>query len=377
MEIPSTRIFNCDETYVSLCPLSEKVLLAKGSRSAYKVVDSDKEGFTVLFMYSANVLKFALDATAQEKNAVISGFKAAGLYPFDPSAVDYDVFDKRKKSKTTVTKENVQDEVTEDKEKHLLTFETNLSKNILKEFNTAWLNQTLPKDLEITSLYKYRLDVSERSGSHEKSKPTVKEVTQEQPVNNLINDQASTPNDNNNTDMNLNDHSHSFNEEFLPLITNPEIDTSASSEVLYEFKVDNKPIEIVSQAQSGTDQSKNLNLLNLSDVLEHNIGDELIFESNVLDADNQTDFLDSTSAITTVSTAACTTPTIDKYSELQECQTFSQALKPMLGILLTTHLRCQLIIYRRKKRIKLESSGKPKLPSAGTSDQWMQYHSTY
>ncbi|CAD6221978.1 GSCOCG00011683001-RA-CDS [Cotesia congregata] len=126
--------------------------------------------------------------------------------------------------------------------------------------------------------------------------------------------------------MNLNDHSHSFNEEFLPLITNPEIDTSASSEVLYEFKVDNKPIEIVSQAQSGTDQSKNLNLLNLSDVLEHNIGDELIFESNVLDADNQTDFLDSTSAITTVSTAACTTPTIDKYSELQECQTFSQAV---------------------------------------------------
>ncbi|XP_074109746.1 uncharacterized protein LOC141534337 [Cotesia typhae] len=249
LEILSTRIFNCDETYVSLCPPSEKVLLAKGSRSAYKVVDSDKEGFTVLFMYSANgdrappmimfpykeevpekivkncpegwgvglsgngwmtsesfyeyitnifypwlvkqgtqfpivlyldnhsshmtmplvtfcrengieliglvpnsthimqpldisffhpfkqtwkksvprwknsknvsrvkkedfplVLKFALDAMVQEKNAVISGFKAAGLYPFDPSAVDYDVFDKRKKSKTTVTKENVQDE---------------------------------------------------------------------------------------------------------------------------------------------------------------------------------------------------------------------------------------------------------------------------
>ncbi|CAG5090457.1 Protein of unknown function, partial [Cotesia congregata] len=170
MEIPCTRIFNCDETYVSLCPPSEKVLLAKGSRSAYKVVDSDKEGFTVLFMYSANgdlkkedfplVLKFALDATAQEKNAVISGFKAAGLYLFDPSAVDYDVFDKRKKSKITVTKENVQDEVTEDKEKHLLTFESNLSKDILEEFNTAWLNQTLPKDLEIRGLYKYWLDVS-------------------------------------------------------------------------------------------------------------------------------------------------------------------------------------------------------------------------
>ena len=54
MDIPSTRIFNCDETYVSLCPPSEKVLLDKGCRSAYKVVDSEKEGFTVLFMYSAN-----------------------------------------------------------------------------------------------------------------------------------------------------------------------------------------------------------------------------------------------------------------------------------------------------------------------------------
>ncbi|GBP71764.1 hypothetical protein EVAR_58861_1 [Eumeta japonica] len=42
-KIPPKRIFNCDETYVSLCPPSEKVLLDKGSRSAYKVVDSEKE----------------------------------------------------------------------------------------------------------------------------------------------------------------------------------------------------------------------------------------------------------------------------------------------------------------------------------------------
>ncbi|XP_074108464.1 uncharacterized protein LOC141533467 [Cotesia typhae] len=334
----------------------------------------------------------------QEKNAVISGFKAAGLYPFDPSAVDYDVFDKRKKSKTTVTKENVQDEVTEDEEKHLLTFENNLSKDILEEFNTAWLNQTLPRDLEIRGLYKYWLDISGKSGSHEKSKPIVKEVTlvnlnlnivrQEQPVNNLINDQASTSNDNNNTDMNLNDHSHSLNEEFLPFITNPEIDTSVSSEVLYEFIVDNKPIEIASQAQSGTDQSENLNLLNLSDVLERNIGDELIFESNVLDVDNQTDFLDSTSAITTVSTAACTTTTFDKYSEVQDCQTFSQSvigkendsisankIETDAGNPFDDAFKMPTNYLPKKKRIKLESSGKSKLPSAGTSDQWVQYHS--
>ncbi|GBP60036.1 hypothetical protein EVAR_44246_1 [Eumeta japonica] len=35
-------------------PQSEKVLLNEGSRSTYKVVDSEKEVFTVLFMYSTN-----------------------------------------------------------------------------------------------------------------------------------------------------------------------------------------------------------------------------------------------------------------------------------------------------------------------------------
>lgn len=29
----------------------------------------------------------------------------------------------------------------------------------------------------------------------------------------------------------------------------------------------------------------------------------------------------------------------------------------------------------KRKRIKVESSGKPRLLSADTSDQWMQYHS--
>ncbi|GBP22503.1 hypothetical protein EVAR_78681_1 [Eumeta japonica] len=298
-KIPPKRIFNCDETYVSLFPPSEKVLLDKGSRSAYKVVDSKKEGFTVLFMYSADgdraqpmlmfpyktevpqkivkncpegwgvglsdngwmtaesfyeyitnvfypwlvkqgtefsiviyldnhsshmtmplvtfcrekgieliglvpnsthimqpldisffhpfketwkkavprwknskniarvkkedfplVLEFALKNMKEEKNTVISGFKAAGLYPFDSSAVDYDVFNKRKKSKTPVTEEKIQDKLSEDEQKHLLTFENNLSKDILEAFNNAWLNQTWPEDSEMRGLYKYWLQIS-------------------------------------------------------------------------------------------------------------------------------------------------------------------------------------------------------------------------
>lgn len=302
-DIPSTRVFNCDETYVSLYPPSEKVLLEKGSRSAYKVVDSEKEGFTVLFMYNANgdrappmlmfsykaevpekivkncpegwgvglsdngwmtsesfyeyitnifypwlvkqgtefpivlylgnhsshmsmplvtfcrekgieliglvpnsthimqplnisffhpfketwkkavprwknsknvtrvkkedfplVLQFALDNMKEEKNAVISGFKAAELYPFNPSAVDYDVFNKIKKSKTAAAEEKMQDKLTEDKEKHLSTFENNLSKDLLEEFNNAWLNQTWPRDLQMRGLYQYWLDIGGKPG---------------------------------------------------------------------------------------------------------------------------------------------------------------------------------------------------------------------
>ncbi|GBP22053.1 hypothetical protein EVAR_18694_1 [Eumeta japonica] len=99
------------------------------------------------------------------KNTVISGFKAAGLYPFDSSAVDYDVFNKRKKSKTPVTEEKIQDKLSEDEQKRLLSFENNLSKDILEAFNNARLNQTWPEDSEMRGLYKYWLQISGKPGS--------------------------------------------------------------------------------------------------------------------------------------------------------------------------------------------------------------------
>uniref|UniRef100_A0A0C9Q4V7 TIGD2 protein n=1 Tax=Fopius arisanus TaxID=64838 RepID=A0A0C9Q4V7_9HYME len=54
LDISSSRIFNCNETNIVLCPESEKVIAGKGSRSVYKIVDAGKESFTVLFMYGAN-----------------------------------------------------------------------------------------------------------------------------------------------------------------------------------------------------------------------------------------------------------------------------------------------------------------------------------
>jgi len=49
--ISPTRIFNCDESSLLLCPDAESVLAEKGSRVVYKVVDGSKETLTVLFMY--------------------------------------------------------------------------------------------------------------------------------------------------------------------------------------------------------------------------------------------------------------------------------------------------------------------------------------
>ena len=53
MNIPPTKIFNCDETAMRLCPNSEKVLAAKGSQVVYKVVNADeKESITTLFTFT-------------------------------------------------------------------------------------------------------------------------------------------------------------------------------------------------------------------------------------------------------------------------------------------------------------------------------------
>ena len=55
LNIHASRIFNCDETNIQLCPKPDKVLTEKGAKSVYKVVDaSEKESMTVLFMYNAN-----------------------------------------------------------------------------------------------------------------------------------------------------------------------------------------------------------------------------------------------------------------------------------------------------------------------------------
>ncbi|GBP66507.1 hypothetical protein EVAR_85654_1 [Eumeta japonica] len=110
-----------------------------------------------------------------------------------------------------------------------------------------------------------------------------------------------------------------------------------------------------------------------ADILEHNTGDELKFDSNVLVADSQTGSLDTTSVITNITnvpTTTLTTPVMEKNSEPQINLTLSESV-----VSKENDSKSANEIFTEEKRIKVESSRKPKLPSAGTSDQWMQYHS--
>lgn len=53
-DVSASRIFNCDETNVQLCPKSGKVITCRGARTVYKIVDAlEKESVTVLFTYNA------------------------------------------------------------------------------------------------------------------------------------------------------------------------------------------------------------------------------------------------------------------------------------------------------------------------------------
>lgn len=60
----------------------------------------------------APVLKSVIDAWSNEKQVIINGFKASGLYPLNPDIVEYDVLCKKKKKKHDATEncDNVQNE---------------------------------------------------------------------------------------------------------------------------------------------------------------------------------------------------------------------------------------------------------------------------
>lgn len=314
LDIDPSRIFNCDETNMQLCPKPEKVLAEKGARSVYKVIDAnEKESLTALFMYNAAgtrappmvlysyagevpkkvlenfpsgwgigisdtgwmtaktfyeyitnvfypwllkqniqfpvivyldnhsshvtiplvsfcrqkqielialypnsthvmqpldiavfhpfkdvwkktvpkwkvqnnvmrlrkqqfaaVLKMTLDEFTEEKKIVKNGFKAVGLMPFDPNAVDYNVLSKKNKktpkenhrvieNQQSLENQQLISNASENKNLHLTTFENNLSFQLLQDFKNAESSKLWTGSIDKKGLFEYWLQIKKET----------------------------------------------------------------------------------------------------------------------------------------------------------------------------------------------------------------------
>ncbi|TGZ51112.1 Uncharacterized protein DBV15_11450 [Temnothorax longispinosus] len=111
------------------------------------------------------VLEEALNSFDNEKQIIQNGFKATGLMPFNPNAIEYNVLHKKKKTKK---KDQVDQQLqnqksdcqeTESMKQHLLTFEKNLSDDVLQTFKEAEASGKWDQGIEKFALFQYWLDI--------------------------------------------------------------------------------------------------------------------------------------------------------------------------------------------------------------------------
>lgn len=126
-------------------------------KSQQGVTQITKENFPL-------VLQFTLDNMPNAEKVVQSGFRGVGLHPFNAKAVDYDVLNKGKKCKQTVTNNDSEDcnEVT-GKQGFLQVFEQNLPAEILSNFKKAASNGSWTGDIEKKALFDYWFNISKKS----------------------------------------------------------------------------------------------------------------------------------------------------------------------------------------------------------------------
>ncbi|XP_036151114.1 uncharacterized protein LOC105833505 [Monomorium pharaonis] len=549
LEISSTRVFNCDETNIILCPDSEKVLIEVGSRSVYTITDAGKESLTVLFMYAANgvrappmlmyaykgdvpkkiventpkswgigisengwmttetfyeyitnvfypwlisekvefpvvifldnhsshiniplvrfcrdkkieliglfpnsthimqpldisffhpfkqawkkavpkwknqqnvmrlkkedfpiVLKFTLD-NMEEKKAVISGFKASGLWPFNPHAVDYDVLKKRKKRKESLDQQEDSRDLTEtERRKFLQNFENNLSAELLLEFKNALSKGSWTGDIEKKALFEYYVQINQIStGNISKTKPTVKNieilhthkvrlVSQETDkenirINQLLSTNESTANDTT-PKSDLIQPIYFFEPEASPDLINESViedDYKIVSEVLYVPDNEKDLLELVCDTSTGDTSTiipldvdsidfpsqKNQSILQqFGTSLENNqierkdiiqikpesIGMISSSRNNNTESNNNRSMVDNILP--------------DDLSHKKEniSVNTNQAVDFSLADDFSEAFTLPLKYLPSKKRSKVEALGKSKLPSAVTSDKWFNHH---
>ena len=107
------------------------------------------------------VLKMALENMSNEKEVVVSGFRASGLLPFNATAVDYNIFNKKQKtnSENLIQTQSQQDVMSNiNGEQHLTYFESRLSTETLEDFKSSLIGANPDQwngDIEKKDLYMY------------------------------------------------------------------------------------------------------------------------------------------------------------------------------------------------------------------------------
>ena len=108
----------------------------------------------------ASVLMMTLNSFTEEGNVVKNGFKAAGLMPFNPQAINYDILKKKKRS-ISVESEQCLSNVTviEGKRRHLEDFEKNLPVELLEDFKRSESIGLWTGDVPNEGLFDYYLQI--------------------------------------------------------------------------------------------------------------------------------------------------------------------------------------------------------------------------
>lgn len=100
-----------------------------------------------------NVIKKTLEEMKDEAAIVKKGFECTGLMPFNPDAIDYNTFNKKKKRKSFEKREESQSESND-----LELFEESIrGLNLLGDFQTAELSESGNGEKQFEGLFQYWL----------------------------------------------------------------------------------------------------------------------------------------------------------------------------------------------------------------------------
>lgn len=94
------------------------------------------------------------------KDILKNVFRSCGLMPFNPSAIDNNILQKRKSTK--------HEEISklDDTDKHLKMFEASLSKSKLQNFNNCSIKKVWTGEVEDLGLFKFWLQLIKKSSGN-------------------------------------------------------------------------------------------------------------------------------------------------------------------------------------------------------------------